>query len=110
MEARLEDDHSKLDNKVRFILEVNDGKLQVSKRKRSDVLAELKKRGYRAFPPKASDHTPAADENNEEEGEDASATSGGYNYLLNLSIWHLTYEKVCFTSHSFALFVSLQFY
>ncbi|RKP23009.1 DNA topoisomerase II, partial [Syncephalis pseudoplumigaleata] len=69
---------SKLDNRVRFILEIIQGSLVVQNRKRKTILEELRKRGYAAFPKQGANG-----------GKDH-----GYDYLLSMPIWSLTEEKV----------------
>ncbi|XP_071690080.1 DNA topoisomerase 2 [Rutidosis leptorrhynchoides] len=97
-----------LENKVRFIREVVEGTLVVSNRKKADLWAELKKKGYTPLPKEAKP-TVAGDVNQEEneeteeqddetekvnlqkENEDSGTE---YDYLLNMSIGTLTYEKM----------------
>nr|CAG4718231.1 unnamed protein product [Naegleria fowleri] len=85
-----------LSNKVRFILEVINGTIDVKRRKKADLLNELKTKKYSAYPKEKKNST--ADENNEDEnGEDDSENdvlTDGYNYLLSMPIWSLTAEKV----------------
>eukprot|EP01062_Namystynia_karyoxenos_P069394 TRINITY_DN648_c0_g1_i6.p1 TRINITY_DN648_c0_g1~~TRINITY_DN648_c0_g1_i6.p1 ORF type:complete len:1628 (+),score=757.61 TRINITY_DN648_c0_g1_i6:357-4886(+) len=106
----------KLRNMVRFIREVNEGQLVVQKRKKRELLAELKQRGYKGFPPaqrlKLSKQSVDTEEKEEEE-EDPSAKyfaegserkkgegseeeqelAAAYDYLLSMRIWSLTYER-----------------
>jgi DNA topoisomerase-2 len=86
-----------LNNKARFVEEVCAGTLVVSNRKRLELLAELKDRDYELFPKQANngrkDHE---SESEEEEDNDTDANSDlakGYEYLLGMKIWSLTYEK-----------------
>lgn len=65
----LEEELRKLENKVRFIREVVNGTLVVSKRKKADIIAELEQKEYHKI-------------------EDT------YDYLLNMSILSLTLEKI----------------
>jgi len=92
----------KLKNMVRFITEVVEGQLIVMKKKRVDLIAELRKRGYKAFPPEpkrtvakgAVDYdAPVATEQDADQAGD-TAGSADYNYLLSMPIWSLTYERV----------------
>ncbi|KAI9193271.1 DNA topoisomerase [Polychytrium aggregatum] len=95
------------ENKVRFIVEINDGKLVVQKRKRVDIVADLRKRGYaEIFPNSKGKKTEAPAEGDdaanedeaEREAEDEAESNGsgtkGYSYLLSMPIHNLTAEKV----------------
>lgn len=97
-----------LANKARFVEEVCDGDLIVSNRKRKDILNDLRERGYDLM---AKDETKEAtsdendnddnssdsDSNDEDNNEDESLSitklAKGYEYLLGMKIWSLTYEK-----------------
>nr|XP_043611251.1 DNA topoisomerase 2 [Erigeron canadensis] len=104
-----------LENKVRFIREVVDGTLVVSNRKKVDLCAELKNKGYTPLPKEAVleasvagavDHIEGNEENEEDADEvvveeekpqvTASKTIPGteYDYLLSMAIGTLTYEKM----------------
>lgn len=48
----------KVDNKVRFILGVVKGEIIVNNRKREDLLADLKSRGFTPFPKKSKSLDP----------------------------------------------------
>ncbi|XP_057870528.2 DNA topoisomerase 2 [Cryptomeria japonica] len=100
----------KLDNKVRFILGVVNGEIIVSKRKRAELLLELKNKGFTPFPKKSKaieaaiagalpDEVPPEDESTETaegvNGETVEGVrAGDYEYLLSMSIGTLTLEKV----------------
>lgn len=79
----------KLDNRVRFVTAVISGELVVANRKKHDLVADLRKRGFKAF---GADKTAAAavDEKDTEEGGDADE----YDYLLSMKLWSLTAERV----------------
>lgn len=63
----------KVDNKVRFILGVVRGEIIVNNRKRADLLADLKERGFTPFPKKAkSSDPPVVGADNVPEGEENS--------------------------------------
>ncbi|KAI9366079.1 DNA topoisomerase [Zopfochytrium polystomum] len=107
MLARLTHEWTRLDNRVRFILEIIEGKLRVQNRKKVELLQELQDRGYAPMPKTASKGkragtTPDAEEEREENDDNDSLTkgklkpetSGGYDYLLSMPIWSLTMEKV----------------
>jgi DNA topoisomerase-2 len=82
-----------LTNKARFIEEVCAGDLIVSNRKRKAILVDLQDRGYDLME-KAEEEKKAGDEVVEEEEEMSDAElAKGYEYLLGMKIWSLTYEK-----------------
>ncbi len=98
-------DWSKLDNKVRFINAVVDGRMKINNRKKADLLAELKAEGYDVFHPmgklstnQSKDLENTAEESGgdeeEEDDEEQNYLSKGYDYLLSMKIWSLTKEKV----------------
>jgi DNA topoisomerase-2 len=85
-------------NKARFIEEVCAGDLVVSNRKRSEILADLQDRGYDLMEKeeeRKETEIPEDEEDQREEEEDLSdaALAKGYEYLLGMKIWSLTYEK-----------------
>ena len=89
----------RLENKMRFILDVVNGTLVISKRKRAELEGELKKRGYAALAKtakagaaSAADVSVAAGEAEEEEA--AAADGASYDYLLSMPLWSLTNERV----------------
>eukprot|EP01012_Entosiphon_sulcatum_P069053 TRINITY_DN9960_c0_g1_i1.p1 TRINITY_DN9960_c0_g1~~TRINITY_DN9960_c0_g1_i1.p1 ORF type:complete len:1446 (+),score=372.90 TRINITY_DN9960_c0_g1_i1:92-4339(+) len=93
----------KLKNMVRFVLEVIGDELRVAKRKKKELLADLKRRGYKAFPParrtpgtEVDDNEPASDNDDDDQAEatGTEATAADYDYLLGMKIWNLTVEKV----------------
>ena len=91
----LQTEQRKLSNKARFVEEVCSGELVVSNRKRVDILHELQERGYETFNSKAEPS--ATEESEEEDNEEEELTTAelakGYEYLLGMKIWSLTYEK-----------------
>jgi DNA topoisomerase-2 len=102
--GKLTEEWEKLDNKVRFILAVIDGKLKVSNRKKNDILADLNKQGFKAFTATSSKKKAGAaskdggDDDDNDDDDDASAPASalekGYDYLLSMKIWSLTMERV----------------
>ncbi|ESA42913.1 hypothetical protein GE21DRAFT_5916 [Neurospora crassa] len=92
-------DYRKLQNQYRFISEIIENKLVVSKKKKSVLVQELRERKYEAFPPKSDgrnvkspdEELGAAD--NEDE-EDAVGGARDYDYLLSMPIWSLTFERL----------------
>jgi DNA gyrase/topoisomerase IV subunit A len=95
----LEAEKMMLSNKARFVEEVCAGVLVVSNRKRVDILEELRERGYDLIDKSAQRVSKTSsledDTSDEEEEEETSTTSlaKGYEYLLGMKIWSLTYEK-----------------
>ncbi|KAJ3316673.1 DNA topoisomerase 2, partial [Blyttiomyces sp. JEL0837] len=95
MMARMTAEWNKLDNKVRFIESIISGDLKVQNRKKADIVRDLKLRGFLSLPkgkPAAGTSTPTS-EDASDDGDDDSG-SGGYDYLLGMSIYSLTAEKV----------------
>lgn len=98
-------DQSRCDNKVRFIMAVVNGELEVRNRKRSEIEKDLDRMGFDRLG-KASAKARAADapaEGDDEEGNEQAATTssgasgtpvGSYDYLLSMSIYSLTKEKI----------------
>lgn len=89
-------EQKKLSNKARFVEAVCAGELVVSNRKRTDILQELQDKGFDCFKkdPKTNEATNSPDE--EEENNDTSSDAEiakGYEYLLGMKIWSLTFEK-----------------
>ncbi|KAF8097776.1 hypothetical protein N665_0281s0039 [Sinapis alba] len=96
----------KLENKVRFILGVVSGEIIVNNRKKSDLVQELRQKGFTPFPKKAKPVEAAvagATDSAEEESEETSdvpasrstfISGSEYDYLLSLAIATLTLEKV----------------
>jgi DNA topoisomerase-2 len=85
-----------LDNKARFVEEVCRGDLVVSNRKKDELLADLVERGYDLS---SKDEDDANDDGvseqvdvSEDETPDAELAKG-YEYLLGMKIWSLTFER-----------------
>ena len=97
MVANLRMDQRKLANKARFVEEVCEGNFIVSNRKRTQILRELNEKGYETFNKdgKAIDGAESPDE--EEEAVDETSSDAdlakGYEYLLGMKIWSLSFEK-----------------
>ena len=68
-------------------------------KRKKEMIAELKRRGYASDPVKAwkasiADEEEEAEEGEEGEGEGGEGKSGpDYNYLLSMQMWSLTHEK-----------------
>ena len=102
--TKLSEEWEKLDNKVRFILAVVDGKLKVSNRRKQDLLRELSKQGFKMFADKKKKTAAGNDDNEEGNGDeddddeygssDSVSLERGYEYLLGMKIWSLTMERV----------------
>jgi DNA topoisomerase II len=85
-----------LENKARFVEEVCRGDLIVSNRKRKEILSELKNRGYELFPKDEKKGDGEAEEVEEETVDTdihIATLAKGYEYLLGMKIWSLTFEK-----------------
>ena len=81
----------KFTNQARFIQMVVDGKLIVSKKKKTVLVQELKEKNFKAFPKvadsiKEGELAPIAD-NDEEEEDNAEVGASAYDYLLGVSRW-----------------------
>lgn len=99
---RLRREKELLDSKVRFVLMVVKSELIVSNKRRQELLAELTRRGFKTYQQIMSKD--AADE----EGDPPTAAVGstakaaeatvsaksGYDYLLGMALWSLTFERV----------------
>lgn len=87
-----------LSNKARFVEEVCTGSLVVNNRKRKDLLEELKIRGYDLIKKEVKQVIEQAEgDGDESDIEDEETSTGdlakGYEYLLGMKIWSLTFEK-----------------
>jgi DNA topoisomerase-2 len=80
-----------LSNKMRFIKEVIEKTLIVTNRKKDDLFAELKKKGYdihKSVKSKSSD-----EEDDMQDEHSKNETNRDYDYLLSMAIWSLTAER-----------------
>ena len=81
-------DHRKLSNQARFVLEIIDNKLIVSKKSKPRLVDELRKKGYEAFPKvknaKRAGERDDVVENDEEIGVDEDGGARDYDYLLGV--------------------------
>ncbi|KAF8554543.1 type II DNA topoisomerase [Imleria badia] len=88
----------KLSNQARFVKMVVDRELVVSNRKKADIMADLRRLKFRAFPKvtkaKAAGETEDVVNPDEEEEEDDTPGATDYDYLLGMAIWSLTKEKI----------------
>ncbi|KAH8884751.1 type II DNA topoisomerase [Thozetella sp. PMI_491] len=94
--------YRKLKNQYRFIQEIIEGKLVVSKKKKAVLVQELRERKYEAFPPKAEEkkakstdeEVGAVKEDDDDDVDDGTGSSRDYDYLLSMAIWSLTVERL----------------
>ncbi|KAL9179430.1 hypothetical protein ACHAXT_008720 [Thalassiosira profunda] len=86
---------SMLENKARFVQEVCEDELIVTDRKRSELLADLKERGYDLFTKDEGRFDGEEEEEGDAVEENASDAelAKGYEYLLGMKIWSLTFER-----------------
>jgi DNA topoisomerase-2 len=83
-------EYRKLSNQARFVLEIIDNKLIVSKKSKPKLVEELRKKGYEAFP-KIKDAKKGGErddvvENDEEVGADEDGGARDYDYLLGVCL------------------------
>lgn len=91
----MQKDLEKLSNQARFIQMIIDGKLVVSKKKKKDLVAELKQKNFKPFPKvvdavKEGELEPVLD-NDEEAEEDVEIGANAFDYLLGVSISTCSY-------------------
>ncbi|KAL1901317.1 DNA topoisomerase 2 [Sporothrix stenoceras] len=91
-------EYRKIRNQYRFISEIMEGKLVVSKKKKAIVVQELRDRKYEAFPKDNGDAKTAKskdDEDNvEEEDDDEGGSARDFDYLLSMAIYSFTQERL----------------
>ncbi|KAJ9472207.1 DNA topoisomerase 2 [Diplonema papillatum] len=101
----------KLRNMVRFITEVNEGVFNIRNRKRDAILKDLQERKYTPIFPvnkkkmakTAIEEEPEGDGGEDEDEDDFEAAlrekekkdphAGGFEYLLSMKLWSITYER-----------------
>ncbi|CCU80602.1 serine/threonine protein kinase domain protein [Blumeria hordei DH14] len=94
---KINTEYTKLRNQARFVLEIIDNKLIISKKKKPVLVAELRQLGYDAFPKvKDAQKSGEAEEVVDNDDDDADEESGAkdFDYLLGLPLWSLTQERV----------------
>ncbi|KAH8689414.1 DNA topoisomerase II [Talaromyces proteolyticus] len=96
--SELQKELDRFTNQARFVQMIIDGKLVISKKKKSVLITELKEKGFKAFPKvaqavKAGETAEVVEEDGSEEAE-AEIDSSAYDYLLGMPIWSLTQERV----------------
>ncbi|XP_061700038.1 DNA topoisomerase 2-beta isoform X2 [Syngnathoides biaculeatus] len=93
---------SKLSNQARFVLEKIEGKISIENKSKRELIYMLVQKGYESDPvaawSKAQEKAKEEDDHdgNESDSSLLSGTSSGpnFNYILNMSLWCLTKEKV----------------
>lgn len=99
----LEHELMRLDNKKRFITMVVDGKLKVAKRKKVDLVNDLKRLKFDQIKNKGKQAENDSDKESVEledamedamEDDSISEKDSGYDYLLSMALWSLTMERV----------------
>eukprot|EP00466_Bigelowiella_natans_P005266 jgi/Bigna1/57499/fgenesh1_pm.16_\ len=91
---KLSDIVEKLQNKVRFVKAVIDGDVVIQRKKKNDILEQLIEQGYRAFNKSEKRGIASEVEEDDHDDNDVKDASGGYDYLLGMKLWSLTYEKI----------------
>mmetsp|Transcript_42105 Transcript_42105/g.90431 ORF Transcript_42105/g.90431 Transcript_42105/m.90431 type:complete len:1220 (-) Transcript_42105:205-3864(-) len=100
---RLRREKELIDAKVRFILMVIKGELVVNNRKKKELVDDLKRHNFKTFqqifrkpggPNGAAAAAEAEAEGAAEEKDDGTNERAGYNYLLGMPLWSLTWERV----------------
>ncbi|KAG0208879.1 DNA topoisomerase 2 [Mortierella sp. GBA30] len=85
----------RLDNKVRFILMIISGELQVQNRKKALIVDEMRMKGFNGASELDVEIDTAAADTPEGEAPKVKIEKGNeYDYLLKMAIWSLTHEKV----------------
>lgn len=86
---KIDTEYRKLKNQARFVMEIIDNKLVVSKKKKPVLVAELRERKYEPFPKvkdaKKAEETDDVVENDEEITQDEDVGARDYDYLLGVS-------------------------
>ncbi|KAJ3370984.1 DNA topoisomerase 2 [Allomyces arbusculus] len=88
--AQLLKEYSRLENRVRFVTEVINRTLIIERKKKAQLCTELRQRKYLEIAKDGS--LKEAQDDDENEVEDASTT--GFDYLLSMPLYSLTFEKV----------------
>uniref|UniRef100_A0A7S2RU85 DNA topoisomerase 2 n=1 Tax=Mucochytrium quahogii TaxID=96639 RepID=A0A7S2RU85_9STRA len=95
IEKILEMEWSKLDNKARFVRMVVDGEIIITKRKKPELLNELVSHGFDQFhQTKDGQQQEEGEEQELDERSELAKLTKGYDYLLSMTLWSLTHEKV----------------
>ncbi|PWN50958.1 type II DNA topoisomerase [Violaceomyces palustris] len=90
--------YEKLSNQARFIQMVISRQLVISNRKRADIVADLRKHDFKPIPKKrkakVAGDVDNADATDDEDDADEALASNDFDYLLSMSLYNLTKEKV----------------
>ncbi|KAI4196820.1 MAG: hypothetical protein LQ350_006333 [Teloschistes chrysophthalmus] len=98
MLSQMTKDLERYTNQARFIQMIIDGQLVISKKKKVDLIKELKAKNFKAIAKvadasKQGEIEPAM-ENEEENEADINTGASSYDYLLGMPLWSLTKERV----------------
>ncbi|KAL8737626.1 MAG: hypothetical protein Q9181_001499 [Wetmoreana brouardii] len=98
MLAQMNKDLEKYTNQARFIKMIMDGQLIISRKKKADLVQELKAKKFKPIAKvtdasKQGELAPIADDDEESE-EDIETGASSYDYLLGMPLWSLTRERV----------------
>ncbi|MBN3325670.1 TOP2B topoisomerase, partial [Atractosteus spatula] len=93
---------AKLSNQARFVLEKIEGKISIENKSKRDLIRMLVQRGYESDPVAAWNKAQEKmmEEDDMDDNDDASSVDSGsasgpnFNYILGMSLWCLTKEKV----------------
>ncbi|KAL8851969.1 MAG: hypothetical protein Q9221_003180 [Calogaya cf. arnoldii] len=90
-------DLEKYTNQMRFIQMIIDGQLVIAKKKKADLVTELRAKRFKPIgkaidASKEGEFAPLAE--NEDENEDVETGASSYDYLLGMPLWSLTRERV----------------
>ncbi|KAH0559944.1 DNA topoisomerase 2 [Trichoglossum hirsutum] len=96
--SEMQKELEKLSNQARFVKMIIDGTLVVAKKKKTDLVAELKQKHFKPFPKvkqavKGDELEPLA-EKEEDTSDEMETEASAYDYLLGMAIWSLTKERV----------------
>jgi hypothetical protein len=79
----------KLTNQVRFVQMIIKKELNVSGRKKNDIIKDLKSKNFKSFPKIVKkEDTEIVEEGNEEQEEVETGSDNGYDYLLSVQPHH----------------------
>ncbi|KKY29190.1 putative dna topoisomerase ii [Phaeomoniella chlamydospora] len=97
--AEMQKELEKFTNQARFVKMIIDGKLNISKKKKSVLISELQKLGFKAFAKvedasKAGELQRAQQDDDDDSGTEVEVAANSYDYLLGMPLWSLTQERV----------------
>jgi DNA topoisomerase-2 len=96
--AKINTEYRKLKNQARFVMEIIENKLVVSKKKKPVLVAELRKANYEPFPKvkeaQKAGETDDVVENEDEVAADEDSGARDYDYLLGVSKYSTDISKV----------------